>query len=316
MAEMINRNRKRWGIIYVPRDGSLRPMKMWKEIREYLMEKGVEFDCIQSESNNSIERQAKMLADNGYETVVLIGGDGALYDAVNGIMASSNAANVSLGIIPCGIANDYASYWGLAEGDYRSAVECIMTHRLRKVDVGCCSYNTEGGEQKRYFLNVLNIGVSAYIVELANRKRTFFAKAAFRLLGFLHLLLKRRNFHMKFKLNYQTVDKKLMMLFIGNSRGYGMTPSAVPYNGWLDVSAIRMPKFLGILEGLHMLVRRRILNFKLVEPFRTTEVVIEDVGGAGIGIDGRPFKPSFPLHVTVEPEVLNLIIPSKINNRS
>lgn len=316
MAEMINRNRKRWGIIYVPRDGSLRPMKMWKEIREYLMEKGVEFDCIQSESNSSIERQAKMLADNGYETVVLIGGDGALYDAVNGIMASSNSANVSLGIIPCGIANDYASYWGLAEGDYRSAVECIMTHRLRKVDVGCCSYNTEGGEQKRYFLNVLNIGVSAYIVELANRKRTFFAKAAFRLLGFLHLLLKRRNFHMKFKLNYQTVDKKLMMLFIGNSRGYGMTPSAVPYNGWLDVSAIRMPKFLGILEGLHMLVRRRILNFKLVEPFRTTEVVIEDVGGAGIGIDGRPFKPSFPLHVTVEPEVLNLIIPSKINNRS
>ena len=105
------------------------------------------------------------------------------------------------------------------------------------------------------------------------------------------------------------------MLFIGNSRGYGMTPSAVPYNGWLDVSAIRMPKFLGILEGLHMLIRRRILNFKLVEPFRTTDIVIEDVGGAGMGIDGRPFKPEFPLHVLVEPEALNLIIPSKINKR-
>ena len=111
-------------------------------------------------------------------------------------------------------------------------------------------------------------------------------------------------------------DKKLMMLFIGNSRGYGMTPSAVPYNGWLDVSAIRMPKFFGILEGLAMLVRRRILNFKLVEPFRTTDIVIEDLGGAGIGIDGRPFKPTFPLHVTVEPEMLNLIIPTKLNKKS
>lgn len=316
MADAINRNKRRWGIIYVPRDGSLRPMKKWNEIRDYLIEKGVEFDCIQSESCSSIERQAMMLADNGYETIVLIGGDGALQDAINGIMASANSANVALGIIPCGIANDYASYWGVNEGDYKSAVEYIMARRLRKVDVGCCIYNTDEGEQRRYFLNVLNIGVSAYIVELANMKRTFFAKAAFRVLGLVHLLFKRRNFHMKFSLNCQTVDKKLMMLFIGNSRGYGMTPSAVPYNGWLDVSAIRMPKFLGILEGLHMLVRRRILNFKLVEPFRTTDIIIEDVGGAGIGIDGRPFKPTFPLHVTIEPEVLNLIIPTKLNKKS
>ena len=316
MAEIINRNRKRWGIIYVPRNGSFSPMKKWNEIRDYLIEKGVEFDCMQSESDASIEHQAKMLADNGYETVVLVGGDGALLDAVNGIMTSSNAANVALGIIPCGIANDYAGYWGMNDGDYKSAVECIMTRRLRKVDVGCCIYNTDEGEQKRYFLNVLNIGVSAYFVELANQKRHLFAKAAFRVLGVFHLLFKRQNYHMKFRLNCQTVDKKLMMLFIGNSRGYGMTPSAVPYNGWLDVSAIRMPKFFGILEGLAMLVRRRILNFKLVEPFRTTDIVIEDLGGAGIGIDGRPFKPTFPLQVTVGPEMLNLIIPTKLNRKS
>lgn len=316
MADAVNRIRRRWGIIYVPRDGSLSPMKKWKEIREYLLEKEVEFDCIQSEGCSSIEHQAKMFADAGYETIVLAGGDGALQDALNGIMASENAANVALGIIPCGIANDYASYWGITYSDYKGAIDCIMTRRIRKVDVGCCEYNDEGEEKRRYFLNVLNIGVSAYIVELANRKRTFFAKAAYRVLGFFHLLTRRQNFRMKFSLNCQTVDKKLMMLFVGNSRGYGMTPSAVPYNGWLDVSAIRMPKFLGILEGLHMLVRRRILNFKLVEPFRTTDIVIEDVGGAGMGIDGRPFKPSFPLHVTVEPEVLNLIIPTKLNKKS
>ena len=121
---------------------------------------------------------------------------------------------------------------------------------------------------------------------------------------------------MRFRLNSQVVDKKFMMLCIGNSRGYGMTPSAVPYNGWIDVCAIRMSPFFGILEGLLMLERRKILNFKLVEPFRTTEMVIENVGGAGLGIDGRPFRPTFPMTVTVEPETLNLIIPTKINKKS
>ena len=91
-----------------------------------------------------------------------------------------------------------------------------------------------------------------------------------------------------------------------------MTPSAVPYNGWLDVSAIRMPKFLGVLKGLQMVLRRRILNFRLVEPFRTTEIEVESVGGANLGIDGRIFTPTFPLLVTVESEKLNLIIPTRI----
>ena len=89
-----------------------------------------------------------------------------------------------------------------------------------------------------------------------------------------------------------------------------MTPSAVPYNGWIDVSAIRMSKFLGVLKGLHMLLRRRILNFELVEPYRTTEIEIESVGGAKMGIDGRIFAPTFPLQVAVMPEKLNLIIQS------
>ena len=120
---------------------------------------------------------------------------------------------------------------------------------------------------------------------------------------------------MKFKLNSQVVEKKFMMLCIGNSFGYGMTPSAVPYNGWLDVSAVKMPKWLGVLEGLHMMVLRKMLNFRLVEPFRSTEIYIESVGGARLGIDGRPFKPTFPMTVTVLPEEINLIIPTKINKR-
>lgn len=315
MIDIRNTNRHRWGIIYVPQAGAFRPMKRWKEIREYLSTKGVEYDYIESENYKSVERQVRMFADNGYGTVVLVGGDGALQDAVNGIMSSRNKATVSLGIIPNGIANDFAGYWGLSVNDYRMAIDNIIAHRVRKVDVGCCSYLEDGVEAKRYFLNVLNIGLSAHIVEFANKERGFLAKYVYRLRAFLHLLFHRQNFLMKFKLNSQVVEKKFMMLCIGNSFGYGMTPSAVPYNGWLDVSAVKMPKWLGVLEGLHMMVLRKMLNFRLVEPFRSTEIYIESVGGARLGIDGRPFKPTFPMTVTVLPEEINLIIPTKINKR-
>lgn len=315
MIDLHKINRHRWGIIYSPKAGTVRPMKLWSEIREYLVSKGVEYDFLESENFGSAERQARMFADNGYETIVVVGGDGVLQDALNGILSSKRADKVALGIIPNGVANDFASYWGLQAGDYKTAIDCIIAHRIRKVDVGYCSYITETGEEKRYFLNALNIGLSAHIVELTNRKRPIFAKLVYRISGILYLLFHRRNFSMRFKLNNQVVDQKFMMLCVGNSVGYGLTPSAVPYNGWLDVSAIRMPKLFGLLEGLLMLVHRRILNYELVVPFRTSEIYIESLDGAALAIDGRTFYPTLPMTVAVEPEFLNLIIPSKINKR-
>ncbi len=315
MSEVINRNRRRWGIIYLPMIGALSPMRRWREMREYLAEKEVEYDFFCADTPNSVECQSLKYANDGYDTIVVIGGDGALQDTLNGVMASSRAGEVAIGIVPNGIANDFSSYWGLSFSDYKMAIDSIIAGRVRKVDVGACRYYVDGVEVKRYFLNVLNVGMSANIVALANKKNTIFAKIVYRVRALLHLLFRRQNFNMKFRLNNQVVDKKFMMLCIGNSTGYGMTPSAVPYNGWLDVSAIRMSPFMGVLRGLQMVLRRKILNFRLVEPFRTTEIEIETVGGASLGIDGRPFTPTFPLQVTVEPEKLNLIIPTKIKNR-
>lgn len=311
MIKAQNDNRHRWGIIYCPRVGALKPMRRWNEIREYLRSRGVEYDFIQSENFTSIERLSRVLADNGYETIVLVGGDGALQDAINGIMASENRDKISLGIIPNGIANDFSSYWGLDEKDYKSAIDCIMARRVRKVDVGCCKYKDNGTEVCRYFLNVVNIGLSAHVVEIANRKRYLFNKIYSYITAMLHLLFYRQNFSMKFTLNNQTVERKFMMLCIGNSNGYGMTPSAVPYNGMLDVAAIRRPLFMGMLQGMYMVWKRRIMNYKLMEPFRTKEIVIESVGNARAGIDGRPFAPTYPMCISILPESLNFIIPSK-----
>ena len=311
MIKAQNNNRHRWGIIYCPKVGVFKPMKRWNEIRDYLKGKGVEYDFIQSENYTSIERLSRVLADNGYETIVLVGGDGALQDAVNGIMASKNRDKVSFGIIPNGIANDFARYWGLDDDNYKDAVDCIMAHRTRKVDVGCCKYAVDGNEVCRYFLNVVNIGLAAHFVEIANRKRFVFAAAASTMTSFFHLLFHRQNYMMKFRLNNQTVEQRFMMMCIGNSRGYGMTPSAVPYNGLLDVSAIKMPRFMGVLQGLYMACRRKIMNFSLMVPFRTNEIVIVSVDDAPAGIDGRPFNPTYPMRVTIMPEAFNFIIPGK-----
>lgn len=52
---------KKWGVIYNPKAGTRKVKKRWKEIKEYMDSKGVDYDYVQSEGFGSVERLAKIL---------------------------------------------------------------------------------------------------------------------------------------------------------------------------------------------------------------------------------------------------------------
>mgnify|MGYP002772255685 CR=1 FL=1 len=79
-----------WGIIYCPKEGSAHTQKRWKKIRQYLEEKGVNFDYVQSEGAGSVERLAAMMTRTGYATIIIVGGDSALNHAICGIMSTAS----------------------------------------------------------------------------------------------------------------------------------------------------------------------------------------------------------------------------------
>ena len=99
----------------------LQPQSRYPKGTETMERNGVNYDYVQSEGFGSVERLAKILANNGYRTIVIVGGDGALNDAINGIMLSDaeDKENIALGMIPNGIGNDFAKYWGLST-EYKS----------------------------------------------------------------------------------------------------------------------------------------------------------------------------------------------------
>lgn len=302
----------RWGIIYNPKAGSRKTQKRWNEIRDYMESRGVLFDYLQSEGYGSVERLSRMLANNGYQTIVIVGGDGAINDAVNGIMTSSVSCKekIALGIIPNGIGNDFAKYWGLDEDDYKQAVDWIINRRLRKIDVGRCGYSDGDVCGTRYFINAMYIGLGARIVWIANGTRRFWGMQWLSFLSSMFLLLFERKLHrMHLKINDEHIRGQIMTVCVGSARGYGLTPSAVPYNGWLDVSVIYRPELLQLFRGLWLLLRGRLLNHKMVKPYRTRKVKILRAQNAAMSLDGRPLDKDFPIDIRILPEALTLIIP-------
>ena len=305
---------KRWGLLYCPKTGISNKQKRWEKIATVLNSHGVEYDMVQSETSDSVERLMTMLISNGYKTIVIIGGDSALNDAVNCLMKEEKSIrdSIVLGVIPNGIMNDFARFWGFGEDNLDQTVEWLLKRRVRKIDLGCVRYTNKNGEKcHRYFLNCLNIGLTTDIMNLRRQTRRLFGSRTLSFVSSLFVMLfHRMEYKMRLRINNDTVDRKVMTVCVGSGPGYGQTPNAVPYNGMLDVSVVYHPEVVQLIEGLWLLVAGRFLNHRSVHPYRTTEVFVDEAKKALVGVDGRLMKtPVGAFRIGIEQEVVNFLIP-------
>ena len=273
---MINDNR--WGILYCPKHETFNSGKRWEKIERCLKANGIEYDYLQSENSASVERLVKMMINSGYKTIVIVGGDSALNDAVNCLMLTERSIRetIALGVIPNGLMNDFAHFWGFRESDYEQTIKWLKQRRVRKIHLGCLRYPNKPGEAcRRYFLNCINIGLIAAIMNLRRQTRHFFGSRTLSFLcSFVLMIFQRLEYRMHLKINSDTVERNVMTVCIGNATGYGQTPNAVPYNGLLDVSVVYHPGMTQLIEGFYLFMRGKFLNHRSVHSFRTRKVEV------------------------------------------
>ena len=190
----------------------------------------------------------------------------------------------------------------------------MKARRVRRIDLGCIRYrNREGEGCHRYFLNCINIGLIATIMNLRRRTRNLFGSRSLSFIfSFILLVFQRMDFHMHIKINTDEIKRRITTVCIGNALGYGQTPNAVPYNGLLDVSVVYHSEVTQLFEGIYLFLRGKFLNYKSVHPYRTQEVTMHVEPRTLIGIDGRLMAktPIGPFKVTVKKEIINFLIPA------
>ena len=306
-------NENKWGLLYCPR-GGWRSSKRWEKIEKVLKQQGVDYDFVQSENQKSVERLVKMFVNNGYKTIVIVGGDSALNDAVNCLMQINEEERnqVALGVIPNGLMNDFAHFWGFDDSNIGQTVAWLKQRRIRKIDLGCIRYtNKKGDKCIRYFLNCIYVGFIANIMNLRRKTHHAFGSRTLSFIfSFILMIFQRLDYKMHIHINSDVIKRRVMTMCIGNASGYGQTPNAVPYNGLLDVSVVYHPQMTQLFEGIYLFVKGKFLNHKSVHPYRTREVEVQADPHALIGIDGRLMNtPVGPYKVTAIQEVINFLIP-------
>lgn len=307
-------NNNKWGIIYCPKHG-IRTSKRWERVEKALKAKRIDYDFVQSENPNSVNRLVKLFINNGYRTIIIMGGDSALNDAINCLMQEESSVrdSINLGIIPNGMMNDFAHFWGFREGDVEQTVNWLAQQRVRRIDVGRINYTNKKHEAcHRYFVNCVNVGLIAALMNLRRQTRHILMSRTLSFLTtFILMIFQRLDYKMHIKINNDQIKRKVMTVCVGNATGYGQTPNGVPYNGLLDVSVVYHPEMMRLFEGWYLLLKGKFLNHRSVHPYRTNEVRFEETSRAMVSVDGRLMNtPVGPFTIKVEQEVINFLIPA------
>ncbi|HTP02003.1 MAG TPA: diacylglycerol kinase family protein [Anaerolineales bacterium] len=102
---------------------------------------------------------AKQAAEQGYERIIAMGGDGTVHEVVNGIMQAPEGHRPVLGVVPVGSGNDFAHALGIPLESDR-ALACALDGKPSSIDLGMM---TDEQGRREFFDNTLGIGFDTVV---------------------------------------------------------------------------------------------------------------------------------------------------------
>ncbi len=254
---------------------------------------------------------ARQAAQEGYELLVAVGGDGTVHEVVNGLMRVPEEQRPHLGIVPLGSGNDFASAVGINPDPFQ-ALHQALHGQSRRIDVfKIC----DGNGRQEYCDNTLGIGFDA-TVTIRSRHVPLVRGFLVYLVAVLQtILLNHEPARLQVRTDRESWDRLMLMLVLCNGGreggGFAISPQAKPDDGWLQYTGVDRVSRLMMLRLLPEFIRGTHERFKPVctGQFKTMELesdrplYIHTDGEifAGFGVDVRQ------LSVEVEPAALEII---------
>jgi diacylglycerol kinase (ATP) len=252
-------------LVYNPNAGHGRAAALSDEAVALFQEKGIAVDLRLTEGPGHAVQIVGEADFGSYGVVVAAGGDGTLFEVVNGYYANPARGSIPLGIMPTGTGNAFARDLKMDVGRWREAVEIIAVGRRRRVDVG--RFSTEG--QTFYFLNILGLGFVADVTATASRLKSF-GNIAYTF-GVLVQTLFLRSYPVRIEVEGQILERENLFTEISNTRytsNFLMAPAARIDDGLLDVTLLGRMSRRRLLKCFPLIFTGEHVTLPEVETFQ------------------------------------------------
>lgn len=223
-------------IIFNPAAAHGRAIKLLPAIERLFQNNAVALDIYQTRCAGDGVTQTSQLDFAAYDGVVAAGGDGTLFEVVNGYFQNPSHRRIPLGILPIGTGNAFIRDMEPPVTVWEEAVEIICQNKPRKVDVG--RFVTQGNTY--YYLNILGLGFVSDVCLIAHKLKLF-GNLSYTL-GVIWRTIFLKTYHLRIELDGQRLEDENIFVEISNSRwtsNFLMAPNAKIDDGLLDVTLVR-----------------------------------------------------------------------------
>lgn len=248
------------------------------------------------------EVAAAILAHREFvDAVVVAGGDGSLNAAAPGLVA----AELPLGIIPLGTANDLARTLAIPSEPAAAAADVVLAGRRRPLDLGSVN--------GRPFFNVASIGLSAELARtLTTAEKRRWGRLGYATAG-LRVLARARPFHAHITHAGVTAEVHTLQIAVGNGRHYGggavVARDAAIDDGRLDLYSLEFGSVWRLASMLHAFRRGVHGARREVRSLRGTAFEVATRRPRSVNADGELVTKT-PAHFRVHPAALRVFVPS------
>lgn len=277
----------------LPSRDRLETAPAWLRLHEW------QVDVRWTDAPRDAESLARSAADDGFDAVVAVGGDGTVNEVANGLAGSRTA----LAVIPAGTANVWAHEIGGPRHPGSVAAMVDGGHR-RRVDLGMAG--------ARYFLLMASLGLDSAVAAMLNATaKARFGRAAYIGRG-IREMARYRGIQATITADGQTWRLPLLIALLGNTRSYGglisISHRARADDGVLDLVMYRAGGVAGFTgHVLRTLLRTHAADDGTVYR-QVREVRVETDPVVPVQVDGEVIGTT-PMSFRVVPAALDVIVP-------
>jgi len=256
---------------------------------------------------------ARQAAQDGYELVVAVGGDGTVHEVINGLMLVPEANRPKLGVVPLGSGNDFAHALGM-ETKPELALKQVLTGEAKRIDLGVIE--DEHG-RKEYWDNTVNIGFGGSVNIYSHSLPVVRGFLMYFVAVLLTIIRHYDVLHMKVKTDQGEWEEKVLMLAVCNGGreggGFKTAPDARIDDGILDVTMVQQVSRPMMFRLIPEFMRGTQGNFKQVKLDKIKRMEIDCPQPLTLHTDGETYAgfASNVHHLKIEivPNALEVMFP-------
>lgn len=319
MPEKVNKE-NHWLVLINPHAGSNKCKRDWPKIKKHLEDADISMHIIFTERQfHAIDLVTRLIEEEGFRKILVVGGDGTLNEAVNGIFKQKRfkTTEITLGLITVGTGNDWGRMYEMPES-YKKQVKMLVKGHTFLQDVGEVDYRFSEDEEMRYFINIAGMGYDALVAQKTNlMKQKGKGGVLAYLINLISGLFQYKSIHLEIDADEKRIfSGKVFSMSIGickyNGGGMMQLPNAIPDDGLFDITVIRKTTKYRIVTNIKNLYDGSFIEMPEVEQYTGKHITITSKPAHKLYLetDGESLGHS-PLDFKVIPKAVRLIVRKK-----